>query len=150
MRILKEYKPTSGQNVYLTIYSRLQQAASDALGTESGSIIVMNPQNGEILAMVSKPFYNPDMFVMGITQQDFQQLLHSPDRPLYDRAMRGVFPPGSSIKPFYAIGALDSKVIDRDFKIHDTGLFFLPGWRMSITTMDGNTAATASWMWCED
>ncbi|HNB01740.1 MAG TPA: penicillin-binding protein 2 [Nitrosomonas sp.] len=127
LRILAENKPISGQDVYLTIDSRLQQAASDALGDETGSIIVMNPNNGEILAMVSKPFYNPDMFVMGITPQDFQQLLNMPDKPLYDRALRGVFPPGSSIKPFYAIGALDDKVIARDYKIHDTGLFFLPG-----------------------
>ena len=80
----------------MTIDSRLQQAASDALGDETGSIMVMNPNNGEILAMVSKPFYNPDMFVMGITPQDFQQLLNLPEKPLYDRALRGVFPPGST------------------------------------------------------
>ncbi len=127
LRILKENKPTPGQDVYLTIDSHLQQAASDALGDETGTIIVLNPNNGEVLAMVSKPFYNPDMFVMGITTQDFQQLLNMPEKPLYDRALRGVFPPGSSIKPFYAIGALDSKVITPDYKIHDTGLFMLPG-----------------------
>ena len=127
MRVLAENKPTSGQDVYLTIDSRLQQAASDALGDETGSIIVMNPNNGEVLAMVSKPFFNPDMFVMGITPQDFQQLLTMPDKPLYDRGLRGVFPPGSTIKPFYAIGALDSKAITTDFKIHDTGIFMLPG-----------------------
>jgi penicillin-binding protein 2 len=127
LRILKENKPTSGQDIYLTIDSRLQQAASDALGDESGSIVVMNPNNGEILAMVSKPFFNPDMFVLGITSKDFQELLNLPEKPLYDRAMRGVFPPGSTIKPFYAIGALDSKVITTDYKIHDTGIFMLPG-----------------------
>lgn len=127
LRILKEYKPISGEDLYLTIDNRLQQAASDALGSESGSIIVMNPSNGEILAMVSKPFYDPDMFVMGISQQDFQNLLNSPDKPLYDRALRGVFPPGSTIKPFYAIGALDNHVITTDYIIHDTGIFMLPG-----------------------
>jgi penicillin-binding protein 2 len=127
LRVLSETKPISGQDLYLTIDSRLQQAASDALGDETGSIIVMNPNNGEILAMVSKPFYNPDMFVMGITAQDYQQLLNMPEKPLYDRGLRGIFPPGSSIKPFYAIGALDSQAITLNYKIHDTGLFTLPG-----------------------
>lgn len=127
IRVLKENKPTSGQDIYLTIDSRLQQAASDALGDESGSIIVINPSNGEVLAMVSKPFFNPDMFVLGITPQDYQQLLNLPEKPLYDRALRGIFPPGSTIKPFYAIGALDIKAITTSFKIHDTGLFYLPG-----------------------
>lgn len=127
LRILKENKPVSGQDIYLTIDSRLQQAASDALGDETGSIVVMNPNNGEILAMVSKPFFNPDMFVLGITAHDFQQLLNLPDKPLYDRAMRGVFPPGSTIKPFYATGALDSKVITPSYKINTNGIFMLPG-----------------------
>lgn len=127
LRVLKETKPISGQDLYLTIDSRLQQAASDALGDETGSIIVMNPNNGEILAMVSKPFYNPDMFVMGITSRDYQQLLNTPEKPLYDRALRGIFPPGSTIKVFYATGALDLKAISLDYKIHDTGLFTLPG-----------------------
>ncbi|MBS0349930.1 MAG: penicillin-binding protein 2 [Proteobacteria bacterium] len=127
LRILKENKPIPGQDLYLSIDSRLQQVASDALGSETGSIIVINPNNGEILAMVSKPFYNPDAFVMGITTQDYQQLLNAPDKPLYDRSVRGVFPPGSTIKPFYAIGALDSKAITMDYKIHDTGIFMLPG-----------------------
>ncbi len=127
LRVLNETKPVSGQDIYLTIDSRLQQAASDALGDETGSIIVMNPKNGQILAMVSKPFYNPDLFVLGITNQDYQKLLNDPEKPLNDRAMSGIFPPGSTIKPFFAIGALDMKVITTDYKIHDTGLFYLPG-----------------------
>lgn len=127
LQILKENKPTSGQDIYITIDSRLQQVASNALGDESGSIIVMNPNNGEILALVSKPFYDPDVFVLGITPTDYQQLLNQPDRPLYDRALRGIFPPGSTIKVFFATGALDMGVIDTSYKIHDTGLFGLPG-----------------------
>ena len=79
------------------------------------------------LAMVSKPTYDPAPFVIGITPEDYQSLLNMPERPLYDRAMRGLFAPGSTIKPFYAIGALNFKAITRDFKIHDTGLFYLPG-----------------------
>lgn len=127
LRVLGENKPVSGQDLYLTIDNRLQQAASDALGNEAGSIIVMNPKNGEILAMVSKPFFDPEMFVLGITSQDFQQLIHLPDKPLYDRGLRGMFPPGSTIKPFYAVGALDSKVITPQYKINTNGIFMLPG-----------------------
>lgn len=127
LRILKINKPVSGQDIYLTIDTRLQQIASDTLGDESGSIIVMNPNNGEILAMVSKPFFDPEAFVLGITPRDFHELLNLPDKPLYDRALRGVFPPGSTIKAFFAIGALDNKAITTDYKIHDTGLFYLPG-----------------------
>jgi penicillin-binding protein 2 len=126
-RVIAEHRPINGQDVYLTIDIRLQQAASEALGDESGSIIVINPNNGEILAMVSKPTYDPAPFVMGITPEDYQTLLNMPERPLYDRSMRGLFAPGSTVKPFYAIGALHYKAITKDFKIHDTGLFYLPG-----------------------
>ncbi len=126
-RVLAEHKPINGQDIYLTIDTRLQQAADAALGDESGSIIVINPNNGEILAMVSKPTYDPAPFVMGITSGDYQELLNMPERPLYDRSTRGIFSPGSTIKPFYAIGGLNFKVITKDFKIHDTGLFYLPG-----------------------
>lgn len=126
-RVIAEHSPINGQDIYLTIDTRLQEAASQALGNESGAIVVINPNNGEILAMVSKPTYDPAPFVIGITPEDYQTLLNMPERPLYDRAMRGLFSPGSTIKPFYAIGALNFKAITRDFKIHDTGLFYLPG-----------------------
>ena len=126
IRVLHRIPPTPGKNIYLTIDSKLQQAAMDALGDETGTIIAVNPNNGEVLAMVSKPGFDPNLFVTGISQKDFQDLLNAPDRPLYNRDTRGLFSPASTIKPLYALGGLAQNVISPNFKIVDHGTFTLP------------------------
>lgn len=126
MRQLKNLNPTPGDNLYLTIDSKLQIAAQQALGKESGSVVAINPNNGEILALVSNPNYDPNLFAYGINAEDLQKLNNSPDKPMFNRAIRGIFPIASTIKPFIALAALDNGTIDTHYTIYDPGWFKLP------------------------
>jgi penicillin-binding protein 2 len=126
VRILKETPPKTGDTLYLTIDSHLQAEAEKALGDESGAIVVIQPQTGAILALVSEPAYDPNPFVSGLRQEDFQNLLNSPLRPLYNRAIRGQFNAASTIKPFFALGGLDDGVVSPKYRVFDPGWFQLP------------------------
>lgn len=126
IRILKEIKGKPGNNIYLTLDSGLQFAAETALQGHRGAVVAIDPQNGDILAMVSEPGYDPNQFVVGISQQDFQQLQESSDRPLYNRALRGLYPPGSTVKPFLALKGLETGFINEDTTINDPGWFEIP------------------------
>lgn len=126
VRNLKTLNPTPGNNLYLTIDSNLQIAAQQALGNERGAVVVIDPNNGEILALVSNPSYDPNLFAYGIDIESFQQLQNSPDKPMYNRAIRGLFPLASTIKPFIALTALDTNTIDNKYTITDPGWFKLP------------------------
>jgi len=126
VRVLKRIQPQAGSNIYLTIDSKLQKVSQDAFGKENGGLVAINPQNGEVLAMVSSPTYDPNLFVAGISQKVFKNLQNSPDKPMYNRAVRGQFSPGSTIKPFLAIQGLDSGVITPNYTINDPGWFKLP------------------------
>jgi penicillin-binding protein 2 len=92
-----------------------------------GAVVAINVNNGAILAMVSSPSYDPNIFVNGITKNDYQQLANSPDRPLYNRAVRGLYPPASTVKPFIALAGLEKGVVTPDTKIYDPGWYRLPG-----------------------
>ncbi|MBY0544886.1 MAG: penicillin-binding protein 2 [Gammaproteobacteria bacterium] len=126
VRVLKRTPPVSGKNLYLTIDSGLQQAAMQALGQNNGAAVVINPQNGEVLALASNPAYDPNLFVQGIQNTVYQILQKDPNNPLNNRAIRGLYPPGSTIKPFLALEGLSSGVITPTFQIHDPGYFMLP------------------------
>lgn len=126
IRIIKRALPTPGSNLYLTIDSGLQTAAEIALGSQRGAVVAIDPNNGQVLALVSNPSYDPNLFVRGISNKDFQTLRESPDQPLYNRAVRGQYPPGSTIKPFIAIAGLESGVVTPTFSIYDPGYFYLP------------------------
>lgn len=127
LHTLNEQPAKSGDNLYLTIDARLQALAYQALGNLNGAVVAINPQNGAILAMASKPGYNPSLFVNGLTEADYKSLLSSPNRPLYDRAIQGTFAPGSTIKPFIAYAALQAGVIDGGTHFYCPGYFTLPG-----------------------
>ncbi len=126
VRILKKTPPTPGKNLYLSIDSRLQLEAEAALGKESGAVVIIQPSTGEILALVSHPSFDPNPFVSGISQQQYEALLNSPGHPLYNRAIRGQFASGSTIKPIYALAGLNEGVITPDYRIYDRGWFQLP------------------------
>lgn len=123
VRTLKKIAPTAGENIFLTIDSGLQIAAEKALGKERGSVVAIDPNNGEVLALVSHPSYDPNLFVKGISANAFHALQTSPDKPLFNRAIRGQFPLASTIKPFIALGGLSAGVIKPDTTIYDPGLF---------------------------
>lgn len=126
IRILNRTKPIPGKNLYLTIDSQLQAVAESALEKHRGAIVVIDPKTGEILALVSEPSYDPNIFVEGISNQDFQSLRESIDRPLYNRALRGQYPFASIIKPFIALQGLETGLITPDYTIFDPGWYKLP------------------------
>lgn len=125
VRVMKRQPPIAGSNLYLTIDSKLQIAAEQALGAERGAVVAIDPRNGEVLALVSTPTFDPNLFVAGINKHDYQALQNANGQPLYNRALQGRFPAGSTIKPFIALGALSAGVITPDFRIYDPGWFQL-------------------------
>lgn len=127
LRTLEGKAPVPGQDLHLFLDAGLQQAATDALGENRGAVVAIDPRNGGVLALVSKPSFDPNPFVEGIALQDYHALLYSPDKPLFDRAVRGQYPPGSTIKPFVGLGGLASGVVDARKTKYCPGYFQLPG-----------------------
>ena len=129
IRVLESTPPTAGRNVYLTIDSRVQRVAELALSEANfnGAIVAIDPRNGELIAMASNPSYDPNPFVNGIDAKSYKALNTSPDRPLYNRALRGMYPPGSTIKPFMGLAGLAYNAVDRYSSIFCGGYFQLPG-----------------------
>ncbi|MBY0579714.1 MAG: penicillin-binding protein 2 [Burkholderiales bacterium] len=127
VRTLSRASPTSGDTITLTIDSKLQEIAKSAFGDYRGALIAIDPNNGEILAFVSKPGFDPNLFVEGIDSQSWQDLNNSPDKPLVNRALRGEYPPGSTFKPFMALAGLQLKARSPQDTISDPGYFALPG-----------------------
>lgn len=126
IRYLDHIPSTPGEDVQLTIDSRLQQAAFDALKHHSGAIVALNPQDGSLLALASRPTYNANDFSYIISQKLYQELLEDTNKPLYHRATQGLYPHASIIKPFYALAALEDNIVTATESIHDAGWFSLP------------------------
>ncbi|MBV6754349.1 penicillin-binding protein 2 [Pseudomonas chlororaphis] len=126
MRVLKHTDPIPGKSIVLSLDINLQKAAEKALGDRRGAVIAIDPKTGEVLAMVSKPSFDPNLFVTGIRAKDYSALRDSLDRPLFNRALRGLYAPGSTIKPEVAIAGLDSGVISPTTRVFDPGYFQLP------------------------
>ena len=127
MRILENVSPKPGTKLTMHLDSKLQQVAHQAFEDERGALVAIDIKTGGILSMVSAPSYDPNLFVSGISQKDYDQLLNSPDQPLFDRAIRGQYPPGSTIKPLFGLIGLHSETIDLDYSIEDPGYFFMEG-----------------------
>ena len=125
IRVLKEIKGTPGKNIYLTLDSHLQLVAEKALQGNRGAIVIIQPATGQVLAMVSAPTYDPNQFVLGISQKDFHELQESKDRPLYNRALRGLYPLASTIKPYLALAGLNTGTVALNDSISDPGWFQL-------------------------
>ncbi|WP_028387831.1 penicillin-binding protein 2 [Legionella fairfieldensis] len=127
LRVVSKQNPVSGEKLYLTIDARLQRVAYEAMKDKRGAVVAMSTHGGDILAMVSSPSYDPNAFVNGINSTDYQKLATARDRPLYNRAVRGLYPPASTIKPFMGLAGLEKGVVDSNFSIYDPGWFRLPG-----------------------
>jgi penicillin-binding protein 2 len=125
VRVLKRTPPTPGTNLQLSIDSRLQQIAQAAMGENTGAVVAIQPSTGQILALVSNPVYDPNLFVAGIRSKDFKQLQQDPNKPLYNRAIRGQYPPGSTIKPFLALQGLSLNLITPTSGLFDPGYYQL-------------------------
>lgn len=127
MRRLDRTDPVAGKNITLHLDSRLQIAAEQALGDFRGAIVAIDPATGGILAMVSKPGFDPNLFVTGISSKDYNVLVTDKiNTPLFDRSTNP-YPPGSTIKPFLGLSGLHHGIVDYDFTIEDPGYFRLPG-----------------------
>lgn len=126
LRTISKQSPQSGEKLYLTIDSRLQISAFDALNNKRGAVVLIDVNNGEILAMASSPSFDPNELVNSITNKKYQQMISSQDKPLFNRAISGLYPPGSTIKPYIGLKALDENIITSNTKIYDPGWFSLP------------------------
>ncbi|HJN53091.1 MAG TPA: penicillin-binding protein 2 [Pseudomonadales bacterium] len=126
MKELSGTPPKPGNNLTMHVDTNLQRAASEALGDRRGSVVAIDPNSGGILAMVSKPSYDPNLFVTGIEYQTYAELRDSEDVPLFNRAVQGQYEPGSTLKPFLALAGLLSGVITPDYSVKDPGWFKLP------------------------
>jgi penicillin-binding protein 2 len=127
LRTLSRTPPTPGQNIYLSIDIRLQAVAERVLEGYNGAIVALDPRNGEILALASQPIYDPNPFVNGIDFASYRKLNTSKDKPLLNRALRGMYPPGSTIKPLMALTGLEYGVVNRHSGIFCPGFYSLPG-----------------------
>ncbi len=122
---LEREEPLAGNDLYLTIDRRVQAAAEEALRGQRASAVAIDPSNGDIIAFVSTPGFDPNLFARGLTRTEYLALTEDPDLPLYDRALRGVYPPGSTVKPAMALAALEYGIVTP----HDTR-FCRGAWRM--------------------
>ncbi len=127
VRVLSRTPPVSGNNLMLTLDARLQEIAEQAFGDYRGALVALDPNNGEVLAFVSRPGYDPNLFIDGIDEQSWNDLNNSPDVPLNNRALRGQYPLGSTIKPFMALAGLHYNKRSPGHTIGDPGYYTLPG-----------------------
>jgi len=140
-KIINEVAATDGSNLLLSLDLDLQEKAEEITksyitkaGLHRASVIIMNPNNGEILALVSLPSYDNNLFAKGISQEDYNKFLNDKDQPLFNRSISGEFPSGSTIKPIFAAGALQEKVITENTSFLSTGglsigEWFFPDWK---------------------
>ena len=129
VRMLASTPATPGDTVVLAIDVKLQKLVEDMFGNRRGALVAIDPRNGEVLAFVSKPTFDPNLFVEGIDEDSWKTLNESMDKPLLNRALRGTYPPGSTYKPFMALGALETGKRSASTIINDPGYFMFGGHR---------------------
>jgi penicillin-binding protein 2 len=127
LRVLQRVPAKPGKNLYLTIDERLQRATIAALDGQTGAAVAIDPRNGNVLAMVTVPSFDANLFVNGISQADYSALLENPEKPLLNRAMRGGYPPGSTVKPFLGLGGLELGLRKPTDTVMSTGTYYIPG-----------------------
>lgn len=125
VRVLSSTAPVPGSNLVLSIDSKIQEIAETAFGERRGALVAVNPKTGEVLSYVSQPTFDPNLFVDGIDVDNWKLLNESLDKPLINRPIRGIYPPGSTFKPFVAMAGLEAGKRAPPFAIHDAGYFTL-------------------------
>jgi penicillin-binding protein 2 len=123
---LARSEPVAGNDLFLTIDARVQQAAEESLRGQRAAAIAIDPANGDVIAFVSTPAFDPNLFVRGLSRKDYLALTQDPNRPMLDRAIRGAYPPGSTIKPMMALAGLEYGVITPTATRFCRGQFRLP------------------------
>ena len=141
IRQLHEQSPQAGRDIWLTIDLKLQQYIETLLAGSRAAVVVSDPRTGELLALVSTPSYDANLFVDGISSKDYKALLSDENRPLYNRAIQAAYPPASTVKPYVAVSALSAGVINRNTSLFDPGWWQLPG--SESVTVTGKSGATA-------
>ncbi len=136
LRVVDRKSPVPGRDIYLTLDAKLQRLAVDALADSKGAVVAIDPTTGEVLAFVSKPSFDPNQFVNGISKDRYAALRESRDRPLFNRALQAQYPPGSTIKPLVALAGLETGVR------HPDDATWCPGWY----TLDGDDHRYRDWL----
>ena len=127
LRVLERHAPEPGVDLHLYLDAHVQKVAHDALGDNRGAVVAIDPKTGGIIAMVSTPSFDPNLFVNGISNRDYSILRESLDLPLFNRSLQGQYPPGSTVKPIFGLAGLHHGVITPETKVRDPGWFKLPG-----------------------
>jgi len=127
LRVLERTLPRPGNDIYLTLDSRLQAVAENAFADQRGALVAIDPFTGEVLALVSMPTYDPNAFVNGIDAEDYAALQQSTSQPLFNRALQGQYPPGSTIKPFLGLAGLEYRQVHQEHKVYCPGWYRLSG-----------------------
>lgn len=127
LRVLERSDPSPGQDLQLNVDLDLQRAAWESLGDYAGAVVALRVETGEVLALVSKPGFDPNLFVNGISHADYNRLLSHGQRPLFNRVLSGGYEPGSTIKPFIALAGLQQGAVRPDTEVLSVGQFRLPG-----------------------
>lgn len=128
LHVLERQDAIAGTDLVLSIDVAVQQAAWDALGERPGAVVAIDPRDGSVIALVSKPAYDPNVFVHGISQRAYDEILDTPGRPLFNRALRGGYEPGSTLKPFIALAGLDAGVVTAETRVFSSGSFYIEGY----------------------
>ena len=127
LRVLDSQPPEDGATLQLYLDLELQRVAKAALGNQRGAVVAIDPRNGGVLALVSNPSYDGNLFVNGISTRDYSVLRDSPDTPLLNRAVQGQYPPGSTVKPMLSLAGLEQGLVTVDTTVDDPGWYTLPG-----------------------
>ena len=127
LKVLERDPPRSGEDLVLSLDLAVQQAAWDALGDRPGAVMAVDPRDGSVLAMVSKPAFDPNLFVHGIGSQEYADILADPSRPLFNRALQGGYEPGSTFKPFIGLAGLELGLIEPRQRVFSNGYYYLSG-----------------------
>ena len=127
LRVLEQHDPVPGEDLHLHLDIELQRIALNSLGDENGAVVAIDTKTGGVLALVSKPSYDTNLFVNGISSKDYSALRDSENLPLFNRALQGQYPPGSTLKPIFALAGLHYDIVSKDTTIYDPGWYVLPG-----------------------